>query len=69
MAIYSLTGNTRSLFHAEPAHHIIVKNGKLTQKGVVTCDLDKTIVDIHANQVPNVYDVVDNLHAEKRIVQ
>ena len=49
--------------------HIIVKNGKLPQKGVVTCDSDKTIVGIHANQVPNVYDVVNNLHAENRLVQ
>ena len=55
--------------HAIPPIHIIVKNGKLTHKGVVTCDSDKTIVGIHANQVPNVYDVVNNLHAENRTVQ
>jgi hyperosmotically inducible protein len=55
--------------HAIPPIHIIVKNGKLTHKGVVTCDSDKTIVGIHANQVPNVYDVLNNLHAENRIVQ
>ena len=47
--------------HAIPPIHIIVKNG--------TCDSDKTIVGIHANQVPNVYDVVNNLHAENRTVQ
>ena len=52
-----------------PTHIIIVKNGKLTRKGVVTCDSDKTIVGIHANQVPNVHDVVNNLHAENRTVQ
>ena len=55
--------------HAIPPIHIIVKNGKLPQKGVVTCDSDKTIVGIHANQVPNVYDVLNKLHAENRIVQ
>ena len=47
--------------HAIPPIHIILKNG--------TCDSDKTIVGIHANQVPNVYDFANNLHAENRTVQ
>jgi hyperosmotically inducible periplasmic protein len=46
---------------ALPSVHIIVDNGHVTLKGVVDNQMDDTMIRMRANQVPNVFSVVDNL--------
>jgi hyperosmotically inducible periplasmic protein len=52
-------------FRAVPSIHIIVKNGQVTLEGVVENQMDKSIANIRANGVPNVFSVTNNLLIEK----
>ena len=65
-AIY---GNTaladRYGFQAMPSIHIIVKNGNATLVGWVSTEGDKTIADLAAKGVPNVFSVKNELGVEK----
>ena len=44
-----------------PPIHIVVKNGRVTLKGVVDNDTDKSLVGMLANQVPGVFEVTNDL--------
>lgn len=57
--------STRYGFRALPSIHIIVKNGHVTLEGVVANQMDKNVVGIRANGVPNVFSVDNNLVVEK----
>lgn len=46
---------------ATPPIHIVVKNGRVTLKGVVDNDTDKNLVGMLANQVPGVFEVTNDL--------
>ncbi len=59
------TIGTRYGVRAVPPIHIIVKNGRVTLKGVVANEMDKTIVNARANSVPNVFSVTNELRVEK----
>jgi hyperosmotically inducible periplasmic protein len=48
-------------YQALPSIHIIVENGHVTLKGVVDNQMDDTMIKMRANQVPNVFSVVDDL--------
>ncbi len=49
---------------ALPSIHIIVKNGHVTLEGVVANTLDKNLINVRANSVPNVFSVQNNLQVE-----
>jgi hyperosmotically inducible periplasmic protein len=63
--IYSQSQLNRYALQAVPPIHIIVKRGKLTLEGVVANESDKNMAGIRARQVPNVFDVVNNLRVEE----
>lgn len=50
---------------ALPSIHIIVENGHVTLEGVVANQMDKNLINIRANSVPNVFSVTNNLQVEK----
>jgi len=56
--------STRYGYRALPSIHIIVKNGHVTLEGVVANQADKSIVNIRANGVPNVFSVTNSLQVE-----
>jgi hyperosmotically inducible protein len=56
--------STRYGFRALPSVHIIVKNGNVTLEGVVANQADKTLVEMRAKGVPNVFAVNSNLQVE-----
>lgn len=56
--------STRYGFRALPSIHIIVKNGRVTLEGVVASESDKSLVNIRANGVGNVFSVTNNLQLE-----
>ena len=60
-AIYSGPGLQRYGLGSIPAIHIIVKNGNVTLEGVVDSEMDRNLVNLRANQVPNVFSVKNNL--------
>jgi len=49
---------------ALPSIHIIVKNGHVKLEGVVANQLDKNLINVRANSVPNVFSVENNLQVE-----
>ena len=49
---------------ALPPIHIIVENGHVSLEGVVASEMDKNVINIHANQVPGVFSVTNNLVVE-----
>src|ERR1700680_1501494 len=51
-------------FRAVPSIHIIVKNGHVNLEGVVANQADKTLINLRANAVPNVFSVSNNLLVE-----
>jgi hyperosmotically inducible protein len=64
-AIYRLPGiDTRYGTRAVPSIHIIVKNGHVTLEGVVANQMDKNLINITANGVPNVFSVTNDLQVE-----
>jgi hyperosmotically inducible protein len=50
-----------------PPIHIIVKNGHVTLKGIVANQGDSDLAYMAARQVPNVFDVKNELQIEERI--
>jgi hyperosmotically inducible protein len=48
-----------------PPIHIIVENGRATLKGVVASEMDKQLAYIAARGVPGLFDVKNELKAEK----
>src|SRR5262245_50612156 len=62
--IYSQSQLSRYGSQAVLPIHIIVKQGKLTLEGVVASQSDRTIASVEANQVSNVFEVVNNLRVE-----
>lgn len=60
-AIYSQPSLQRYAEGAIQQIHIIVKNGHVTLEGVVASEADKTVANVQANTVPNVFSVTDNL--------
>src|SRR3989442_8353385 len=50
-----------------PPIHIIVKNGHVTLKGIVANQGDSQLAYIAARQVPNVFDVKNELQIEQRV--
>jgi hyperosmotically inducible periplasmic protein len=46
---------------ALPPIHIVVENGRVTLEGIVNSETDKSLINIRANQVPNVFQVTNNL--------
>jgi len=55
------TLSTRYGYQAVPSIHIIVDNGHVTLEGVVANEMDKNLVNLRANGVPNVFSVTNNL--------
>jgi len=53
--------STRYGFRAILPIHIIVENGNVTLEGVVASEADKTLVNLRAKGVSNVFAVTDNL--------
>src|SRR6266446_9636636 len=60
-ALYGDTALSRYGMSALPSIHIIVNNGHVTLEGVVDSEADKTLANIRANGVPNVFSVTNNL--------
>jgi hyperosmotically inducible periplasmic protein len=58
---------TRYGYRAIPPVHIIVENGHVTLEGVVANEFDKNLINVRANQVPNVFSVTNNLIVESKI--
>ncbi|MFZ0593962.1 MAG: BON domain-containing protein [Bryobacteraceae bacterium] len=58
------TLGTRYGYRAIPPIHIIVENGHVTLEGVVANEFDKNLINVRANQVPNVFSVTNNLIVE-----
>lgn len=56
--------STRYAIRAIPPIHIIVKNGHVTLEGVVANQMDKQIIYLRANSVPNVFSVTNDLQVE-----
>lgn len=56
--------STRYGFRALPSIHIIVENGHVTLEGVVANQMDKNLVNLRANAVPNIFSVTNNLKVE-----
>jgi len=63
-AIYGTTAMEIYRIRSVPPIHIIVKNGHVTLEGVVANPNDKNIAGLVANQVPNVFSVINNLRVE-----
>jgi osmotically-inducible protein OsmY len=51
---------------AAPHVHIIVKNGRVTLKGVVASESDKRLADVKACGVAGVFEVTNQLQVEKQ---
>lgn len=61
------TLGTRYGYRAIPPIHIIVENGHVTLEGVVANEFDKNLINVRANQVPNVFSVTNNLIVESQL--
>jgi hyperosmotically inducible protein len=64
-AIFSKPGLERYQLGAVPPIHIIVKNGNITLKGVVSNQGDKNLAGISANGVSGAFKVTNELVVEK----
>jgi hyperosmotically inducible periplasmic protein len=65
LRIYSQPQLNRYALRAIPSIRIIVNRGKLTLEGMVADELDKNMAEMRARQVPNVFEVVNNLRLEQ----
>ena len=65
LRIYSQPQLNRYSLQAIPLIHIIVNRGKLTLEGMVADESDKDVAEMRARQVPNVFEVVNNLRVEQ----
>ena len=64
LQIYSHGQLSRYGLHDVPPIHIIVKSGKLALEGFVANESDKMVAGLRANQVSNVFEVVNNVRVE-----
>jgi hyperosmotically inducible protein len=55
---------TRYGYRALPSIHILVNNGNVTLEGVVANEMDRNLIKMRANSVPNVFSVTNNLIVE-----
>ncbi len=60
-AIYGYGPLQRYGLGTQPSIRIIVKNGNVSLEGVVNSAMDKTLVNMRANQVPGVFSVSNDL--------
>ncbi len=60
-AIYGTDGFMKYAIQSIPPIHIIVKNGRVSLEGVVDSQADKDLANIRAREVPNVFEVTNNL--------
>ena len=66
-AIFNYNGPLyRYALGSRPSLHIIVKNGRITLKGVVSNSMDKQLAYTAARQVPGAFEVTDELRVEGR---
>jgi hyperosmotically inducible protein len=63
-AIFGYPALQRYGMGALPSVHIIVKNGHVTLKGIVSTQEDRQLAFIRANGVPDVFSVTNNLQVE-----
>ena len=56
---------SRYFWEAAPSIHIIVKNQRVTLKGIVNSEGDKNLATIQANTVPGVFQVTNELRVVK----
>ena len=56
---------SRYFWEAAPSIHIIVKNQRVTLKGIVNSEGDKNLATIEANTVPGVFQVTNELRVVK----
>ncbi len=67
--VYRAIANTGSLsryfWEAAPSIHIIVDNQRVTLKGYVNSEMDKNMATIAAKQVPDVFQVTNDLRVVK----
>ena len=49
---------------AVPPIHILVENGRVTLKGIVANQMDRQLAEVAARQVPNTFDVKNELQVE-----
>src|SRR5690349_20566503 len=63
-AIYGAPELQRYAMGVLPSIHIIVKNGHVTLTGTVDNAMDKSVVEIRAKSVPNVFSVDDKLEVK-----
>jgi hyperosmotically inducible periplasmic protein len=65
---FALFGNNSPLFRyalgANPAIHIIVENGRVTLKGVVSSESDRNLANVKARGVSGVFEVRNELAVE-----
>lgn len=64
-AIFGYEPLQRYSMGALPSIHIIVKDGRVTLKGVVSNQQDKQFAYMRANSVPGVFSVTNDLQVEK----
>jgi hyperosmotically inducible periplasmic protein len=60
-AIFTHPGLDRYALQPVPPIRIIVRNGNIALEGVVASEMDKTIANMQARQVPGVFSVTNNL--------
>jgi hyperosmotically inducible periplasmic protein len=60
-AVYGDSALARYRLNPHPPIRIIVANGNVTLKGVVSSEMDKTIAYMRASSVPGVFSVTNNL--------
>jgi osmotically-inducible protein OsmY len=69
LKVYRSLANTGSLsryfWQAAPSIHIIVDNQRVTLKGFVNNEMDKNLATIAAKQVPDVFQVTNELRVVK----
>ncbi len=63
-SVFGYAGLYRYAMGANPSIHIIVDNGHVTLKGVVSNQGDKNLAYIRANGVPGVFSVTNDLVVE-----
>lgn len=63
-AVFGAGGLYRYAMGTNPSVHIIVNNGHVTLKGVVSNQGDKNLANIRANGVPGVFSVTNDLLVE-----
>ena len=64
-AIYQYPALQKYELGVQKPIRIIVKNGRVTLEGVVDSEADKNLAGVHANGVPGIFSVTNNLQVSK----